>query len=168
MPQTTLRGNPVTLSGTFPKVGDSAPDFNLTGIDMAPITKQSLAGKKKVIVTLPSLDTPVCQVETRKFNEQAAALGDNVVVVIASADLPFAAKRFCTTEGLERVKSGSDLRDRDFGKRWGVAIADGPLQGVTARAVFVVDEHDKVKYAELVPEIAQEPNYAAALAALKG
>ena len=114
------------------------------------------------------LDTPVCQVETRKFNEQAAALGDNVVVVIASADLPFAAKRFCTTEGLERVKSGSDLRDRDFGRRWGVAIADGPLQGVTARAVFVVDEHDKVTYSELVPEIAQEPNYEAALAALKG
>lgn len=168
MAQVTLRGNPCNLAGTMPKVGDTAPDFQLTGADMAPITKASLAGKKKVIVTVPSLDTPVCQVETRKFNEQAAALGDNVVVVIASADLPFAAKRFCTTEGLERVKSGSDLRDRDFGRRWGVAIADGPLQGVTARAVFVVDEHDKVTYSELVPEIAQEPNYEAALAALKG
>ena len=168
MAQVTLRGNPCNLAGTMPKVGDTAPDFQLTGADMAPITKASLAGKKKVIVTVPSLDTPVCQVETRKFNEQAAALGDNVVVVIASADLPFAAKRFCTTEGLERVKSGSDLRDRDFGRRWGVAIADGPLQGVTASAVFVVDEHDKVTYSELVPEIAQEPNYEAALAALKG
>lgn len=168
MAQVTLRGNPINLAGNMPKVGDTAPDFNLTGADMAPITKQSLAGKKKVIVTLPSLDTPVCQMETRKFNEQAAALGDNVVVVIASADLPFAAKRFCTTEGLERVKSGSDLRDRSFGERWGVAIADGPLQGVTARAVFVVDENDKVTYTELVPEIAQEPNYDAALAALKG
>ncbi len=167
MATVTLRGNPWNLAGSMPKVGDTAPDFNLTGADMAPITKASLAGKKKVIVTLPSLDTPVCQMETRKFNEQAAALGDNVVVVIASADLPFAAKRFCTTEGLERVKSGSDLRDRDFGKRWGVAIADGPLQGVTARAVFVVDEKDKVTYAELVPEIANEPNYDAALAALK-
>ena len=168
MATVTLRGNPITLAGNMPKVGDTAPDFTLVGSDMAPITKASLAGKKKVIVTLPSLDTPVCQMETRKFNEQAAALGDNVVVVIASSDLPFAAKRFCTTEGLERVKSGSDLRDRDFGKRWGVAIADGPLQGVTARAVFVVDENDKITYTELVPEIAQEPNYDAALAALKG
>lgn len=167
MATVTLRGNTINLAGEMPKVGDTAPDFNLTGSDMAPITKASLAGKKKVIVTLPSLDTPVCQMETRKFNEQAAALGDNVVVVIASVDTPFAAKRFCTTEGLERVKSGSDLRDRDFGKRWGVAISDGPLQGVTARAVFVVDENDKITYAELVPEIAQEPNYEAALAALK-
>ncbi len=168
MAQVTLRGNPCNLAGTMPKAGDAAPDFNLTGADMAPITKASLAGKKKVIVTVPSLDTPVCQVETRKFNEEATKLGENVVVVIASVDTPFAAKRFCTTEGLERVKSGSDLRDRDFGKRWGVAIADGPLQGVTARAVFVVDENDKVTYSELVPEIAQEPNYEAALAALKG
>ena len=168
MASTTLRGNPVTLAGTMPKVGDTAPDFNLTGADMAPITKQSLAGKKKVIVTLPSVDTPVCQTETRTFNQKATSLGDNVVVVIASADLPFAGKRFCAAEGLDRVKTASDLRDRDFGKRWGVAIADGPLQGVTARAVFVLDENDKVTYAELVPEIAQEPNYDAALAALKG
>lgn len=168
MAQVTLRGNPCNLAGEMPKVGDKAPDFHLTGADMAPITKQSLAGKKKVIVTVPSLDTPVCQVETRKFNEQATSLGDDVVVVIASVDTPFAAKRFCTTEGLERVKSGSNLRDRDFGKRWGVEIADGPLAGVTARAVFVVDENDKVTYSELVPEIAQEPNYEAALAALKG
>ncbi|HEY2774349.1 MAG TPA: thiol peroxidase [Candidatus Binatia bacterium] len=167
MSKTTLRGNPVTLAGNLPKVGDTAPDFNLTGSDMAPITKQSLAGKKKVIVTLPSLDTPVCQIETRKFNEQASSLGENVVVVVASVDTPFAAKRFCTTEGLDRVKSGSDIRDRDFGKRWGVAIADGPLMGATARAVFVVDEHDKVTYSELVDDIAHEPNYDAALAALK-
>ena len=167
MAQVTLRGTPCNLAGNMPKVGETAPDFNLTGADLAPITKASLAGKKKVLVTVPSLDTPVCQMETRKFNQQAEALGDSVVVVIASADLPFAAKRFCATEGLERVKSGSDLRDRDFGKRWGVAIADGPLQGVTARAVFVIDEHDKITYSELVPEIGQEPNYDAALAALK-
>lgn len=167
MASVTLRGNPFNLAGDLPKVGDTAPDFNLTGSDMAPITKASLAGKKKVIVTLPSLDTPVCQMETRKFNEQATALGDNVVVVIASIDTPMAAKRFCTTEGLERVKSGSDVRDRDFGKRWGVTIAEGPLAGFTARAVFVVDENDKVTYTELVPEIANEPNYDAALAALK-
>lgn len=167
MATVTLRGNTINLAGNLPEVGDTAPDFTLVGSDMAPITKESLAGKKKVIVTLPSVDTPVCQVETRSFNEKAAALGDNIVVVIASSDLPFAAKRFCAAEGLERVKTGSDLRDRDFGTRWGVAIADGPLQGVTARAVFVVDENDKITYVELVPEIAQEPNYDAALAALK-
>ena len=167
MAQVTLKGNPCNLAGNMPKVGDNAPDFNLTGSDMAPITKQSLAGKKKVLVVVPSLDTPVCQTETRKFNEQATSLGDNVVVVIASADLPFAMKRFCAAEGLSNVKTGSDVRDRDFGKRWGVAIADGPLQGVTARAVFVIDENDKITYSELVPEIAQEPNYEAALAALK-
>jgi thiol peroxidase len=164
---TTLRGNPVTLAGNMPKVGDTAPELNLTGSDMAPITKQSLAGKKKVIVTVPSLDTPVCQMETRKFNEQATKLDENIVVVIASVDTPFAMKRFCTTEGLDRVKAGSDIRDRDFGKRWGVAIADGPLQGATARAVFVLDENDKVTYSELVDDIAKEPNYEAALAALK-
>jgi thiol peroxidase len=167
MAQVTLRGNTINLAGEMPKVGDAAPDFNLTGVDMALITKATLAGKKKVIVTLPSVDTPVCQVETRTFNQKATALGEDIVVIIASADLPFAAKRFCAAEGLDRVKTGSDLRDRDFGKRWGVAIADGPLAGVTARAVFVLDENDKVTYTELVPEIAQEPDYDAALAALK-
>jgi len=151
----------------MPQVGDTAPDFNLTGIDLAPITRQSLTGKKKVIVVVPSLDTPVCQVETRQFNQRATALGDDVVVLIASADLPFAMTRFCAAEGLKNVKTGSDLRDRDFGKRWGVAIADGPLAGLTARAVFVVDADDKITYSELVPEIGQEPDYDAALAALK-
>ncbi len=167
MAQVTLRGNPCNLAGSMPKVGDTAPDFNLTGVDLAPITKQTLAGKKKVIVVVPSIDTPVCQVETRHFNERATALGDDVVVLIASADLPFAMTRFCAAEGLANVKTGSDLRDRDFGKRWGVAIADGPLAGLTARAVFVVDANDKITYSELVPEIGQEPNYDAALAALK-
>ncbi|MBI5506181.1 MAG: thiol peroxidase [Deltaproteobacteria bacterium] len=166
MAQVTLRGNPCNLAGTMPKVGDTAPDFNLTGADLAPITKQSLAGKKKVLVVVPSLDTPVCQVETRKFNERATSLGDDVVVVIASADLSFAMARFCATEGLNNVKAASDLRDREFGKRWGVAIADGPLLGLTARAIFVVDASDKITYSELVPEIGQEPDYEAALAAL--
>jgi len=167
MASVTLRGNPCNLAGEIPKVGSTAPDFNLTGADMAPITKQSLAGKKKVLVVVPSLDTPVCQTETRKFNEQATSLGDDVVVVIASADLPFAMKRFCAAEGLSNVKTGSNIRDRDFGKRWGVEIADGPLQNITARAVFVIDQNDKITYSELVPEIGQEPNYDAALAALK-
>lgn len=167
MARVTLRGTPCNLAGTMPQVGDTAPDFNLTGIDLAPITRQSLTGKKKVIVVVPSLDTPVCQVETRQFNQRATALGDDVVVLIASADLPFAMTRFCAAEGLKNVKTGSDLRDRDFGKRWGVAIADGPLAGLTARAVFVVDADDKITYSELVPEIGQEPDYDAALAALK-
>ncbi len=167
MASVTLRGNPCNLSGTLPAVGDQAPEFNLTKSDLSPVTLGSLAGKTKVIVTVPSLDTPVCQTETRTFNEKAAAL-PNTEVLVVSADLPFAMKRFCETEGIESVTACSDLRDRDFGQRYGVAIADGPLQGVTARAVFVVDAVGKVVYSELVPEIGQEPDYDAALAAAKG
>lgn len=151
----------------MPAVGDPAPEFNLTKSDLSPVTLGSLAGKTKVIVTVPSLDTPVCQTETRTFNEKAAALPDTEVLVV-SADLPFAMKRFCETEGIKSVTACSDLRDREFGQRYGVAIADGPLQGVTARAVFVVDAADKVVYSELVPEIGQEPDYDAALSAAKG
>jgi len=151
----------------LPAVGDPAPEFNLTKSDLSPVTLGSLAGKTKVIVTVPSLDTPVCQTETRTFNEKAAALPDTEVLVV-SADLPFAMKRFCETEGIKSVTACSDLRDREFGQRYGVAIADGPLQGVTARAVFVVDAADKVVYSELVPEIGQEPDYDAALSAAKG
>jgi thiol peroxidase len=160
MASVTLRGNPFDLKGSMPKVGDKAPDFMLVKSDLSAVSLKDLAGKKKVIVTVPSLDTPVCQTETRKFNEKAAALGD-------SADLPFAQKRFCETEGIKSVTAASDIRDRGFGQRYGVELAAGPLQGVMARAVFVVGADDKVKYAELVPEIAQEPNYDAALAALK-
>jgi len=167
MASVTLRGNPCNLSGTVPTVGDQAPAFNLTKSDLSPVTLASLAGKTKIIVTVPSLDTPVCQVETRTFNEKAAALPDTEVLIVSS-DLPFAMKRFCETEGIESVSACSDLRDRDFGQRYGVAIADGPLQGVTARAVFVVSGDDKVVYSELVPEIGQEPDYEAALSAAKG
>jgi thiol peroxidase len=151
----------------MPKVGAQAPAFNLTKSDLSPVSLDSLGKKKKVVVTVPSLDTPVCQTETRKFNEKAASLGD-VEVLIVSSDLPFAQKRFCETEGLKSVTAASDMRDRAFGERWGVAIADGPLAGVMARAVFVLDENDKITYSELVPEIAQEPDYDKALAALKG
>lgn len=167
MATVTLRGNSCNLNGNLPAVGDQAPDFNLTKSDLSPINLGALAGKTKIIVTLPSLDTPVCQTETRTFNEKAAAL-PNTEVLIVSADLPFAMKRFCETEGIESVTACSDVRDRDFGQRYGVAIADGPLQGVTARAVFVVDADNKVVYSELVPEIGQEPDYDAALAAAKG
>ena len=166
MASVTLRGNPFNLKGTMPKVGDRAPDFTLVKSDMSAVSLKDLAGKKKVLVTVPSLDTPVCQTETRKFNEKAAALGDTAVLIV-SADLPFAQKRFCETEGIKSVMAASDLRDRGFGERYGVAIAEGPLQGVMARAVIVVGADDKVVYTELVPEIAQEPNYDQALAALK-
>jgi len=166
MATVTLKGNPCNLKGKMPAVGAPAPALKLTKSDLSTIDLGSLGGKKKVIVTVPSLDTPVCQVETRKFNEKAAALG-NVEVLVVSADLPFAQRRFCETEGIKSVSAASDVRDRSFGERWGVAIADGPLQGVMARAVFVLDEKNVVRYSELVPEIAQEPNYDAALNALK-
>jgi thiol peroxidase len=167
MASVTLKGNPFNLKGAMPKVGDRAPDFTLVKSDMSAVSLKDLAGKKKVIVTVPSLDTPVCQTETRKFNEKAAALGDTAVLIV-SADLPFAMKRFCETEGIKSVMAGSDVRDRGFGERYGVTIAEGPLQGVMARAVIVVGADDKVLYTELVPEIANEPNYDQALAALKG
>ncbi len=167
MATVNLKGNPCNLRGTMPAVGGKAPAFNLTKSDLSPVTLDSLAGKTKIIVTVPSLDTPVCQTETRKFNEKAAALG-NTEVLVVSSDLPFAMKRFCETEGIESVSACSDLRDRAFGERYGVAIADGPLQGVTARAVFVIDGDNNVTYAQLVPEIAEEPDYDAALAAAKG
>lgn len=164
MASVTLRGNPCNLSGTMPKAGDPAPDFQLVKSDLSAITLAALGDKTKVIVTVPSLDTPVCQTETRKFNEKAAALG-NVEVLIVSSDLPFAQKRFCETEGIASVTACSDIRDRDFATRYGVAISDGPLQGVMARAVFVVGGDNKVRYAELVGEIAEEPDYDKALAA---
>ncbi|RMD83560.1 MAG: thiol peroxidase [Candidatus Dadabacteria bacterium] len=165
MAQVTLRGNPCNLKGSMPQPGQTAPDFRLVRADLSEVTLGSLGAKKKVIVTVPSLDTPVCQTETRKFNERASQL-EGVEVLVVSSDLPFAQKRFCETEGIERVTACSDVRDRGFGERYGVAIADGPLEGVLARAVFVLDENNQVKHAQLVPEIGQEPDYDAALAAL--
>jgi thiol peroxidase len=167
MASVTLRGNACNLAGTMPKAGDPAPEFTLVKSDLSPVTLEGLGAKKKVLVTVPSLDTPVCQTETRKFNEKASALG-NVEVIIVSSDLPFAQKRFCETEGIKSVTAASDLRDRAFAQRYGVAIADGPLQGVMARAVFVVGSDNKVEYTELVPEIGQEPDYDKVLAAVQG
>jgi thiol peroxidase len=134
--------------------------------DLQDVTLSTYAGKKKVLNIVPSLDTPVCATSTRKFNEEAGNLPNTVVLVI-SADLPFAAKRFCETEGLKNVVPLSTMRGREFMRSYGVEIADSPLAGITARAVVVVDENDTVSYTELVPEIKQEPDYAAALAALK-
>ena len=166
MATVTLRGNPVSVGGTFLKKGDAAPDFNLTGSDLKDVGLKDYAGKKKVISIVPSLDTPTCAKSTKVFNERAAAVA-NTVVLVVSADLPFAQKRFCGAEGLSNVVSLSTLRGRDFHNRYGVDIQDGPLKGLTARGVVVLDENNKVLHAELVPEIGQEPNYDAALAALK-
>lgn len=162
----TLAGNTLHLAGHFPVRGSKAPSFTLVGTDLADVTLASLAGRRKVLNIVPSLDTPVCQTSTRKFNEQAGKMANTAVLVI-SADLPFAMKRFCETEGLANVLSLSTLRGREFMANYGVEILDGPLAGLTARAVVVLDENDTVVHAELVPEIRQEPDYAAALAALR-
>lgn len=166
MTTVTLGGNPIHLAGQFPKVGDAAPAFSLVNGKLEDVTLASFAGKKKILNIVPSLDTPVCATSTRKFNEEAGKLPNTVVLVI-SADLPFAAGRFCETEGLKNVVTLSTMRGREFMKSYGVEIVDGPLAGITARAVVVIDAADKVAYTELVPEIKQEPNYAAALAAAK-
>ena len=166
MTTVTRGGVPIHLDGKFPKPGDAAPDFSLVATDLCDLTLKDFAGKRKVLNIVPSLDTPTCATSTRKFNEHAGSLPNTVVLVI-SADLPFAMKRFCETEGLKNVVSLSTMRGREFMRNYGVYIEDGPIAGITARAVVVIDENDKVIHAELVPEIRQEPNYDAALAALK-
>jgi thiol peroxidase len=166
MAQITLQGNPINTNGALPAVGSQAPDFSLTNADLADVGLADFAGKKKLLNIVPSLDTPVCATSTRKFNESAAAMGDTAVLVI-SADLPFAAGRFCSTEGLKNVTPLSIMRDKNFSKDYGILITDGPLAGITGRAIVVLDADNKVLYTELVPEIAQEPDYDAALAALK-
>ncbi len=165
MSTVTLKGNPVQVGGNFPKTGDSAPDFSLTAGDLSDVSLATYAGKRKVLNIVPSLDTPTCATSTRVFNEKASSMKNTVVLVIA-ADLPFAMSRFCGAEGLKNVVTLSTFRNKDFHAKYGVDIADGPLRGLTARGVVVLDENNKVKHAELVPEIAQEPNYDAALAAL--
>ena len=166
MAKVTLQGNPVSLVGELPKVGSKAPDFQLTDADLGDVTLATFKGKKKLLNIVPSLDTPVCATSTKKFNEQAGKHGDTVILAV-SADLPFAQKRFCSAENTDSVKTLSMMRDRNFAKDYGVLIQDGPLKGITARAVVVIDEHDKVKYTELVPDITHEPDYDKALAALK-
>ena len=166
MAHVTLKGNPVQVEGELPKVGTQAADFTLTAGDLSNATLATFAGKRKVLNIFPSVDTPTCATSVRKFNAQANDISNTVVLCI-SADLPFAQARFCGSEGLENVKNLSDFRDSDFAVDYGVAIADGPLKGLTARAVVVLDENDNVLHSELVKEIAEEPNYEAALAVLK-
>lgn len=165
MSTVTLGGNPIEVAGEFPAVGATLADFKLVAADLSEAGLSAFPGQRKVLNIVPSLDTAVCATSTRKFNEQASSLANTVVLVI-SADLPFAASRFCTTEGLSNVKTLSTFRDSSFKKAAGVDITTGPLAGLTARAVIVVDENNKVLHAELVPEIKQEPDYAAALAVL--
>lgn len=162
----TLAGTPITVEGTFPKVGTKAPSFSLVNKDLKDVTLADFVGKKKVLNIVPSLDTPVCAISTRKFNEKASNMHNTVVLIIA-ADLPFAMSRFCDVEGLDKVVVLSTMRGAEFMKNYGVAITDSPLAGITARAVVVLDENDTVIHAELVPEIKDEPDYDAALAALK-
>jgi len=166
MATVTLKGNPIHTNGELPAVGTKAPDFVLTAADLSDVTLATYAGKRKVLNIVPSLDTPVCATSTRRFNEAAAKLS-NAVVLVVSADLPFASKRFCATEGLANVHPLSLLRSKHMAKDYGVLLTDGPLAGVTARAVVVLDEHDRVIHAQLVPEIAQEPDYDAAIKVLQ-
>lgn len=161
----TLKGNEIHTTGEFPRVGGKAPDFTLTDRDFNDVSLSRWMGKKKVLSIFLSIDTAVCAASTRKFNDFARTHEDTVMLMISS-DLPFAHKRFCGDEGLENVVTLSTMRSGDFARSYGVRIADGPLEGLTARAVVVLDENDTVVHAELVPEIGQEPDYEAALKAL--
>ncbi len=159
----TIHGNPLTLQGTPVKVGDKAPDFTLLTNDLAPATLADYKGKALVLSAVPSLDTPTCDMETRRFNTEAAKLGENVKILTISADLPFAQKRWCGAAGIDKVQTLSDHKAVEFGLKYGVLIKELRL---LARAVFVVDPAGTVVYAQIVPEVASEPDYDAALAAL--
>ncbi|MBI5753212.1 MAG: thiol peroxidase [Hydrogenophilales bacterium] len=165
MSTVTLEGNPLHVEGHFPQPGDKAHSFMLVDKDLNDVALSHFAGKRKVLSIVPSLDTPTCAASTRVFNEKASSLANTVVIVISS-DLPFAQSRFCGAEGIENVVTLSTLRGRDFHRDYGVLITEHPLTGLTARAVIVLDENDKVIYSQLVPEIADEPDYDAALAVL--
>jgi thiol peroxidase len=160
----TLKGNPLTLIGSEVKVGDKAPDFTaLKGLG-APISLSDLEGKVKIFNVIISVDTPVCDVQTKRFNEEAADLGDDVEILTLSMDLPFALSRYCAAEGIDKVKTASDYKDASFGEAYGVLIKEHRL---LARSLFVVDKDDVVRYVEYVPEVATEPNYELAIAAVK-
>lgn len=165
MATVTLQGNPIHTIGELPTVGSQAPDFRLVDTDLNERGLADFKGKQKLLNIVPSLDTPVCAISTRKF-DQHYAQAKNAVMLIISADLPFAQKRFTEGEGLKNVVPLSLMRSRDFAKDYGVLITDGPLAGICARAIVVLDENDKVVYTQMVPEITQEPDYEKALAAL--
>jgi thioredoxin-dependent peroxiredoxin len=162
MAQITLRGNPINTVGELPAVGSPAPSFTLTGTDLGEVTSDQFSGKPFVLNIFPSVDTPVCSNSVRAFNERAASAGTAVLCV--SKDLPFAQKRFCGAEGIDNVTTASAFRD-SFGEDYGITVADGPMAGLLGRAVVVVGADGNVVYTELVPEIGQEPDYDAAVAA---
>ncbi|MDO3386941.1 thiol peroxidase [Gilvimarinus sp. SDUM040013] len=164
MASVTLKGNPLNTNGELPTVGSKAPDFALVKADLSELTLGEYKGKRVVLNIFPSVDTPTCAQSVRTFNEQASSL-DNTVVLCISKDLPFAQARFCGSEGLSNVVTGSAFRC-DFAETYGVLLTEGPLAGVTARAVVVVDENGEVSYTQLVDEIADEPDYDGALKAL--
>ena len=166
MSKTAFQGNPVLLDGEFVSVGTQAPEFTMVKGDLSTFALSDAKGKFVVLNIFPSLDTSVCATSVRKFNVKADRL-DNVQVLAVSMDLPFAQGRFCSTEGIERVKPVSLFRSKDFAENYGLMMTDGPLAGLAARAVIVVDEAGRVAYAQLVPEITEEPDYEAALAVLK-
>lgn len=165
MAKITLRGNPVNTSGSLPPRGSKAPAFTLVKSDLSNLSLKDLAGKKVIMNISPSLDTGVCATSVRKFNQLAAGK-DNTVVLAITKDLPFAHGRFCSTEGITNVVTLSGFRDTEFGKAYGVDLVDGPMAGLYARSIVVVDEEGSVVYTELVPETVQEPDYDRALAAL--
>lgn len=165
MANITLKGSPITTSGDLPAVGSQAPEFTLTNEKLADLGLSAFKGKKKLMSIVPSLDTEICATSTKKFNDFAKE-NKQVVVLVISADLPFAINRFCGTEELKNIYPLSMMRDKNFAKDYGVLIQDGPLKGITARAILVLDENDKVIYSELVPDITQEPDYKSAIAAV--
>lgn len=165
MATVTFKGSPVQLSGELPKIGDTAPKFGGVKGDLTTVHLPEFLGRKVVINIFPSLDTPVCAASVRRFNKEAASLGD-VVVLCVSKDLPFAQSRFCTTEGIANVVPLSVFRCRHFDERYGLTMTDGPLKGLLARAVIIVNEQGKIIYEQLVPEITEEPDYDAALHSL--
>jgi len=166
MTTVTLRGTPVHTVGSLPPVGTQAPDFRLTRGDLSDVSLKDFAGRKVVLNITPSLDTGVCAATARRFDKEATDLQDTVVLHVTN-DLPFAQARFCQAEGLTNVTTLSQLRDRDFGRAWGVEILDGPMAGLLSRALVVLDRDGKVAYAQQVPEIAQEPDYGPALKAVR-
>ena len=167
MASVTLKGNPVTLKGNELKAGDEAPPFILQNNALEDVTLESTAGKTRIVATVPSLDTPTCHAETKRFNEEAAKL-DGVDVLVVSTDLPFGQKRWCGAEGVDKVKCLSDHRAASFGEKYGVLISGGALDRCLCRAIFVIGPDNTLKHVEYVSEIAEHPNYDAALAAAKG
>jgi thiol peroxidase len=165
MAKITLRGNAINTIGNLPANGSKAPDFKLVKSDLGSLSLEELKGKKVILNISPSLDTSVCATAVRKFNQMAAGR-ENTVVLAITKDLPFASGRFCTTEGITNVTTLSGFRDQAFGKAYGVELVDGPMAGLYARSVVVIDEHGIVKYSELVPETTTEPDYERALSAL--